>query len=175
MSKWARSTLEERKEWGQVMAKARRPKGYKQSPEWVRKRTESMKATLKKKVEAGWIPPFHYSRRDPQELALTHIYRQYRTKANNRGLEFNLTRDEVSYITSQNCVYCEDVPRERMVGLSHYPIQVIANGIDRVDNSKGYVPNNCVSCCLTCNLMKNKSSLEEFKNQIKWIYQCLFS
>ena len=29
------------------------------------------------------------------------------------------------------------------------------NGIDRLDNATGYLPDNCVPCCWTCNMMKN--------------------
>ena len=174
--RWVRSTLEERQEWGQRMADIRRAKHLKHSLEHVRKRTESMMDTYNNKIGSGWIHPTT-RRRDPKEIALTHIYCQYRKAAERRSIDFNLTRIEVSEIISKNCVYCDAPPYERIVGLSHYPVQVIANGIDRVDNLKGYVPNNCVSCCRTCNLMKNKSSLEEFKNQIKKIGKqlCLFS
>lgn len=46
----------------------------------------------------------------------------------------------------------------------------VYNGIDRVDNSVGYVLSNCVPCCSTCNRMKGTMSSEEFKEKIKLIY-----
>ena len=60
--------------------------------------------------------------------------------AKHRGLEWTLTdKDTVEMMTSP-CVYCG--------------VLLEINGIDRVDNTKGYVPDNCVPCCKTCNLMK---------------------
>lgn len=35
--------------------------------------------------------------------------------------------------------------------------------IDRVDNSKGYTPENCVLCCLKLNEMKSDSTLAEIE------------
>ena len=51
--------------------------------------------------------------------------------------------------------------------IAHYPVKFIANGIDRVDSLKSY----------TVNTMKNDSSIEKFKDQIRRVYNhlCLFS
>lgn len=43
------------------------------------------------------------------------------------------------------------------------------NGIDRIDSSKGYSDDNCVSCCSMCNLMKNNYSVYDFLNHINKI------
>ena len=43
------------------------------------------------------------------------------------------------------------------------------NGIDRVDSSKGYLPNNVVACCTTCNRMKLDHSRNEFITHLKSI------
>lgn len=37
------------------------------------------------------------------------------------------------------------------------------NGIDRRDNSKGYIKGNCVACCKHCNYAKGDLSEEVFK------------
>jgi len=44
---------------------------------------------------------------------------------------------------------------------------ISANGIDRQDNAKGYIPGNCVSCCRICNYAKHALTLEEFKSWIQ--------
>ena len=36
------------------------------------------------------------------------------------------------------------------------------NGIDRIDNTRGYVPGNMVSACSTCNMAKGELSRETF-------------
>ena len=41
----------------------------------------------------------------------------------------------------------------------------IYNGIDRIDNSKGYEKYNSVSCCEKCNRMKNILGKAEFIKQ----------
>ena len=38
----------------------------------------------------------------------------------------------------------------------------IYNGIDRIDSNIGYEPDNCVTCCVICNRMKNKYSKNAF-------------
>ena len=43
-------------------------------------------------------------------------------------------------------------------------------GIDRIDSTKGYSKDNCVSCCKMCNIMKNKFSKEDFLNKVESIY-----
>lgn len=70
----------------------------------------------------------------------------------------------VSKMLVKPCNYCGGI-------FSKYKInrkkdQVIYNGIDRIDSSKGYKEENIVTCCKYCNNMKNNLSLEDFKNKI---------
>lgn len=169
--RWTQSSLEERKAWGAEMALARKNKGIKFSEEHKKKLSESNKIAYQKKKESGWKHHNSYSRRDPKELASIHINRQYRSMSKLRGFgDSGLSKDQINKLISGNCVYCGDGPRERIVKFGHYPITIIANGIDRVDNKKPYVIENCVSCCKTCNLMKHKMSVEDFKNHIRKVY-----
>jgi len=46
----------------------------------------------------------------------------------------------------------------------------VYTGIDRVDNSKGYIPTNVVPCCGVCNFMKGRLGLDIFLTQIKRIH-----
>ena len=41
------------------------------------------------------------------------------------------------------------------------------NGIDRVDNTKGYQVNNCVASCFICNKAKGVMTQSEFLNWIQ--------
>jgi hypothetical protein len=45
----------------------------------------------------------------------------------------------------------------------------VYNGIDRKNNSLGYVSNNCVPCCSECNLMKRKMSVNQFLEHMRKI------
>lgn len=44
------------------------------------------------------------------------------------------------------------------------------NGIDRVDNSKGYTKTNCVPCCKFCNMAKSNMSIVEFLEWVSRVY-----
>lgn len=58
-------------------------------------------------------------------------------------LEFTLTlADARKLYEKDTCFYCEEVSEIRT--------------IDRVDNEKGYTPENSVSSCRKCNLLKGK-------------------
>jgi hypothetical protein len=48
------------------------------------------------------------------------------------------------------------------------------NGLDRVDNNRGYEKDNIVPCCETCNKAKLQMSLGEFLNWIKRVYNYTF-
>ena len=39
-------------------------------------------------------------------------------------------------------------------------------GVDRIDNTQGYLGFNCASCCGTCNFIKRGMSVEELKRQL---------
>src|SRR5690606_17459286 len=70
--------------------------------------------------------------------------------ANKRNLEFNLTDEILLDLSKQKCYYCDNEPyrvvvpiknkyryNEELVEHSSY----LCNGLDRLDNSKGYVIN----------------------------------
>ena len=100
-------------------------------------------------------------------LAAVHRYNEKypdRKKFNNdkqsakqRGLTFNLTQEEHKRLIEQPCYYCGDLPD---------PV----NGIDRMDNTKGYESDNTVPCCWPCNLMKKTMHIDEFIQRIGRIY-----
>lgn len=48
------------------------------------------------------------------------------------------------------------------------------NGIDRVDNKKGYTKENSVACCKDCNFAKYTMTEDSFYEWIKRVYEHLF-
>ncbi len=68
------------------------------------------------------------------------IFRRYAAGARRRGLDFGLSYEQFMSFWQKPCHYC---------GM---PIKTI--GLDRMDNEKGYVEGNVVSCCITHNRMK---------------------
>ena len=92
-----------------------------------------------------------YSLLPNNESAFNSVFRSYKIGSKHRCLEFSISKEDFGKLTQQNCFYCGAEPSTtRTVANSTY----IYNGIDRVDNSIGYVLNNCVPCCSKCNRIK---------------------
>ncbi len=105
--------------------------------------------------------------KDETMAAFNSLFSSYRTSASSRNLEFKLTRDEFRELTKTDCHYCGTKPAQKFKrGKSTY----IYNGIDRKDNSIGYIKNNVVSCCKQCNIAKHIMNYNEFINFIIKIY-----
>lgn len=100
-------------------------------------------------------------------VALTRILTNYKHACKKRKHEFLLSREEVFQLISQNCFYCNKSPD------FEYTKTLKVNGMDRLDSKIGYTKENTVPCCHICNIMKNKYTLDDFKNQIKKIYTYL--
>lgn len=108
------------------------------------------------------------------ESATNHIYRMYRDNAKKHKRPFTITKEEFKRLIKQNCSYCGTEPAQKHKmrgGRGH----LIYNGIDRLDNNKGYEPGNCVPCCGDCNYMKRSMSVKNFLQHIKKIYNKQFS
>lgn len=73
--------------------------------------------------------------------------------AKERNKEWTLDDTEANRMLVFPCNYC-----------GHLDLKVRLNGIDRIDNSKGYIPGNVVPCCKFCNYAKNMISIDEFKD-----------
>jgi hypothetical protein len=84
-------------------------------------------------------------------------YNVYKRCANYKNLEFSLSYEEYVNIVEQNCYYCGLVQEKGF------------NGIDRKDQTKGYILDNCVSCCQMCNYMKGSCSDEVFIKRVEHI------
>lgn len=98
------------------------------------------------------------------EASFNDLYRSYMTGAEIRNLSFTLDKDQFAKITKESCHYCGKEPSAIKRGTSYYGYYVF-NGIDRVDNTKGYEIDNCVACCKTCNYMKRNLKYDEFIGQ----------
>jgi len=70
-------------------------------------------------------------------------YKPYVKSANSRNIPFSISEAEFSNLILQSCYLC-GVPAST----------TNKNGIDRFDNTKGYILDNCRPCCGHCNLMK---------------------
>jgi len=89
----------------------------------------------------------------------------YKRHAKRRNLEWNLSINQVAEIIQKPCYYCGAIKSNKKItksckeGYSY-------NGIDRLNNKKGYHIDNVVPCCAQCNRAKGNMSFDNF---IIWI------
>lgn len=92
----------------------------------------------------------------------------YRGMARRRGCVFELSRDQFAALVRGACWYCGGSPLPTWRKASR-PGCPPLNGIDRIDNSKGYTLENSVPCCGPCNRAKHTMNHEEFISMAKRI------
>jgi len=124
----------------------------------IRKNKKSPKhcGCLRKRCKVSWV---------------ARIFSDYKCGAKRRGeyCRFELSIQEFEKIIFSQCHYCGAEPsnilntQEMKTGLRY-------SGIDRVDNSKGYISGNCVPCCKICNGMKSRLGKNEFLNHVSKIF-----
>lgn len=77
------------------------------------------------------------------------VFKMYkRDCARKRNLVFRLTLKQFTTIVKAPCYFCNE--------------DTSARGVDRKDNSKGYVFENCFPCCGVCNHAKATMSAQAF-------------
>ena len=98
----------------------------------------------------------------PECFANTKLvkYSAYEYYTNRINRVFEITAEQFKEICSNDCYLCgkENMDSEHM------------NGIDRYDNTRGYVLDNCKSCCKECNFMKCALSYDTMMNTFMKIY-----
>lgn len=72
-----------------------------------------------------------------------------------RELDFDLSYENFLNFVNSDCFYC---------GVK------APNGIDRIDNTIGYIQSNCRSCCKICNIMKLNHTERTFFEHIRKIF-----
>lgn len=111
-------------------------------------------------------------RKEYGEAAFNKLYASYKRGAKDRGLDFEISKIDFKQLTKANCYYCNSEPKNICSnnGKGNFYGNYIYNGIDRVDNNKGYIERNIVTCCFVCNKMKSIMSHDDFLDKIKQIY-----
>lgn len=106
------------------------------------------------------------------EASFNGLLRQYRSDAKEKHRAFTLSKKLFRSLTSSPCHYCAAEPKRlwtRGKTWGHYKY----NGVDRKINTRGYTPENCVSCCKDCNFMKKDMNYQEFIDWVRRVYDCL--
>ncbi len=102
------------------------------------------------------------------EAAFRQALNNYRKNARTRGIAFELSAEQFRSVSQKNCHYCGSSPANK-----HKPARpragadsFVYSGLDRVDNTRGYLDGNVVPCCALCNSAKSALSVDEF---LKWV------
>ena len=97
--------------------------------------------------------------KSPEENALGKVFCDYRKNARIKKHDFRLSKRQVQDLIFSDCYYCGEKPKNT---LAYHEKVITYQGIDRLDNTKGYTPDNVVPCCIVCNKMKKALSHDEF-------------
>jgi len=103
----------------------------------------------------------------PGRSAHNQILDGYKRGARYRNLVWQLTDDEFDSLTAGNCFYCGQSPSKEKVTRGQNG-SFIYNGIDRKDNTQGYIMDNVVTCCHVCNRAKRAMLFDDF---VTWLNQ----
>ena len=134
-------------------ANAYRKKRYASDPDFREKSSAKTKAWCQKHPEK--VKKYQADARDKGKVNGTIKLRSVRKSATQRNISFHIgIKWFREHIMGKPCIYCG--------GDSH-------NGMDRLDNSIGYEPENCVPCCHWCNVIKFTYSVSEMLEHIKKI------
>lgn len=104
---------------------------------------------------------------DPGMAGFNQLFGQYKKSAKERNIAFILTINEFKALIDKSCHYCGAGPSLKVYNDNRMLQRnvngnFIYTGVDRIDSSKGYHIDNCVTCCKTCNFAKNNMSYAEF-------------
>lgn len=106
-------------------------------------------------------------------VAARQAWSKHRQSARERNICSEISFDEFYHISKKPCWYCNHIPNSGYWENSSYRKDwhepFISNGIDRIDNLKGYIVGNIAPCCIRCNRAKNDMTIEQWKEKIrKW-------
>ncbi len=96
------------------------------------------------------------------------LFSSYKWIARKKGRDWEIDFPTFVSITSSNCYLCQSPPAQiKAGGRRHGPY--VYNGVDRVDNTKGYILGNVMPCCKACNTLKGEKPLPEIFKHLQKI------
>jgi len=96
------------------------------------------------------------------------LLRSYKRVAKRRNILWDLTKFDFARLTQSACYLCGRKPHRvhKHEGKNGKTAGYKYNGIDRLDNEKGYTLENSKPCCGDCNRMKSDLGLNDFKAHV---------
>lgn len=105
--------------------------------------------------------------KDPGLSNVVQLFNTYKNQARLRGYSFELSLKYFRKLIADDCYYCGIEPLQKIVISNILGDRILLyNGIDRIDNTKGYIIDNVISSCGMCNIAKKDLSFDEF---VLWI------
>lgn len=92
------------------------------------------------------------------------VLNQYTQNCRVTGRKWEISDDVFYKLIASPCDYCGTSNSNTARRRGHY---FSYNGLDRVDDSKGYTEDNVVPCCRTCNFAKRGLSRDVFVAHLK--------
>ena len=111
--------------------------------------------------QGGW------NKKEYGESSLNQLFYNYKKSARERKYEFFISFDEFKKIISSDCYYCGRPPSLKIPTAKGTNGALMYNGVDRIDNLKGYIVGNIRPCCKQCNIAKAGYTETEFLN---WVH-----
>ncbi len=85
---------------------------------------------------------------------INYSYKNYIRSADDKNLNFELTKEQFIELCRKECFYCGDIQEKGF------------NGIDRIDCKGDYIKDNIVPCCEICNWIKGSLNQEVFLKMV---------
>lgn len=83
--------------------------------------------------------------------AKNQVYNAFIQRCKRRGMELEFSQEELLEIITKVCFYCS-LSSSNYCKRKHSEFRF--NGLDRINNSKGYSKENTVPCCKYCNALR---------------------
>lgn len=102
----------------------------------------------------------------PGMSSRNRVLREYQRHAKDNNRSWELTDSQFDILTKDCCFFCGRLPNTQRKTIDSYGIFTY-NGIDRLNNDRGYTIDNVVSCCIICNRAKNNMTFKDFMTWIQ--------
>lgn len=99
-------------------------------------------------------------------VAIRALFNRYKGRAKQKGNEWALSFEVFYSLVVDVCAICGKKPLNKFNRSERKDTVCYYNGIDRIDNSLGYIDGNVRTCCKLCNAMKSNLKDKVFKKHV---------
>lgn len=119
------------------------------------------------RIEKGRRLGSKYGPKDDERFFWENRYAVFTGNARKRGIDCDVTLNQVKRISCQDCTYCGAAPAYREQKRDNgRKVEGFAGSIDRKSSAKPYTRTNIVPACDLCNRMKSDESTATFLDRI---------